>query len=289
LAQIPKVLRFYDQTNYEDSKPGMANKPFSWLASHAQRPCIHAQEIGMTNAYSRQKMSHALAPTGLLGKAFYGFFYFLASVIMAMLFPVRVTGANCVPKSGGFLLVANHESFLDPPLLGLTCYRRQLHYVAMAALFKVRSFRWLIESLGAVKIEREGNATAGLRASLAVIRDDHGLVIFPEGSRSADGQLQPLKPGILLLVRRCNVPIVIAGIAGAFEAWPLFKRLPRPRPIWIHYLRWSWPENATDSEALADLETHLRSAVDYANRKWKNIGGREIYADKNHRKRINSS
>ena len=216
------------------------------------------------------------SPAGPAGVLLYEMMFAIGSVLMGMLFPLRVTGANVVPRKGPFLLIANHGSFLDPPMLGQTCYRRRLHYLAMDKLFKFAPFRWLIKALGAIPIERIGNAGPGLKASLKVLAAGEGLVIFPEGGRSPDGEIQPFKRGVVLLLRKAKTPVVVAAISGAFDAWPIFKKLPIFRPIWIHYTTWEWPAGADEKTALASLFATLLDAKARADRGWRNIGGKHI-------------
>jgi 1-acyl-sn-glycerol-3-phosphate acyltransferase len=204
---------------------------------------------------------------------FYDALYCLASIVMGMLFPVRVTGGSCVPRKGGLLVVANHLSYIDPPLLGLTCHRRRLGYLAKAPLFKFAPFRWWILALGAIKIDQENSAKGGIQATLKAVGEGKAVALFPEGSRSFDGEMQPLQRGILLLVRRAKCPVVVAGIAGAYEAWPVFNLLPVPKPIWVHYETWSRPAGASDDEALADLARTMAAARAKARRGWRSMNG----------------
>ena len=239
----------------------------------AERPVAAANGI---KAAATTYHDPFLSPAGPIGRFFYESLYALSTIMFGMLFRTRVTGANVVPRNGPFLLIANHGSYLDPPMLGHTCYRRRLHYLAMSGLFRFPPFRWWISSLGAIPIERIGNAGPGLKASLKCLSEGHGLVVFPEGSRSPDGELQRFKRGVMLVIRRAKAPVVVAGIAGAFDCWPIFKKLPRLRPIWIHYTTWRWPEGADEDEALEHLYQTVRGAMDVAERGWRRIGGKEI-------------
>jgi hypothetical protein len=86
--------------------------------------------------------------------------------------------------------------------------------------------------------------------------------------------MKSIKPGILLLVRRAKVPVVIAGIAGGYQAWPMHKLLPMPRPLFVHYTTWEWPQGADDKAALASLQTAMAEAYVVAEKGWRRIGGR---------------
>lgn len=166
---------------------------------------------------------------------------------------IRATGRENVPKSGGVLLISNHLSHLDVFVLGLLL-PRTLNYVARSTLFKP-VLGPLIRSLGGFPIQREGMGASGLKETLRRLRDGKIVTFFPEGTRSRDGELQPLKPGVSALAERGRVPIVPAGLAGTFESWPRNRSFPWPHPIRIHYGRAIQPEELAglDAEAITAL------------------------------------
>ncbi|MCS7158939.1 MAG: lysophospholipid acyltransferase family protein [Gemmatales bacterium] len=155
----------------------------------------------------------------------------VVSTEMALLFSVRTWGYHQVPASGGLLIIANHQSFLDPVLVGMAV-RRRVVYLARKTLFRNPFFRWLIKSYGAIPIDQEKPTTEGIRTAVELLRRGEGVVIFPEGERTPHGQMLELKPGVTLLVRRGQVPLLPVGIAGAFEVWPRHQLLPRLCPLW---------------------------------------------------------
>lgn len=146
---------------------------------------------------------------------------------------IRATGRRNVPESGGVLLISNHLSHLDVFVLGLLL-PRTLNYVARSTLFKP-VLGPLIRSVGGFPIQREGIGASGLKETLKRLRDGKIVTFFPEGTRSRDGRLGPLKPGVAALAERGRVPIVPAGLAGTFEAWPRGRAFPRPHAIRVHY------------------------------------------------------
>jgi 1-acyl-sn-glycerol-3-phosphate acyltransferase len=145
-------------------------------------------------------------------------------------FGLRTEGCRHVPRRGPVLVLSNHESFLDPPLIGLAV-RRRLRYLARKTLFKGRLFTAFIRSVGAVPVDQEGVAKEGLRACIDLLGAGQALVVFPEGERTPTGEMQPFKPGIQLLLRKAPVPIVPVGLAGAFEALPKHAVVPRLAPL----------------------------------------------------------
>ena len=149
--------------------------------------------------------------------------------------------AAICPRSGGVLLVSNHLSFLDVFFLGIPL-RRPLNFVARSTLF-VPVLASLMRSVGSFPIQREGIGASGMKETLRRLRAGGIVTLFPEGTRSADGQLAPLKSGIAVLVARAGVPVVPVGLAGTFEIWPRSRRLPVLHPIRIHYGLPIFPED----------------------------------------------
>jgi 1-acyl-sn-glycerol-3-phosphate acyltransferase len=157
----------------------------------------------------------------------------LVSTFAAAIGGWRATGRRNIPPTGGVMLVSNHASFLDVLFLGVGS-ERPLNYVARSTLFNP-VLGPLIRSVGAFPIQREGMGASGMKETLRRLRAGGVVTLFPEGTRTEDGEVQELKPGIALLASRAGVPVVPAGIAGTFRSWPKGRLLPIPRPIRIHY------------------------------------------------------
>lgn len=147
-------------------------------------------------------------------------------------FSLRTEGRANVPRSGPALLIANHQSYLDPMLVGVAAYR-QLRFLARQSLFGRPLFRSLIESLNAVPIDQATTGIRGLRVILNQLHNGQAVLVFPEGERTRDGELHALQPGIQLLLKRSHAPVVPVGIAGAFQAWPRSRKYPRPAPLFL--------------------------------------------------------
>jgi 1-acyl-sn-glycerol-3-phosphate acyltransferase len=142
----------------------------------------------------------------------------------------RRRGWHHIPRHGPVLLLANHQSMLDPILIGLAA-RRYLSFLARHTLFEQPLLGPLIRSLQAIPIDRSFGKE-GIQAVLHALQAGQAVAMFPEGERTHSGQVQPLKPGVALLIRRVQCPIVPVGIAGAFAAWNRFRRWPRLAPLW---------------------------------------------------------
>jgi 1-acyl-sn-glycerol-3-phosphate acyltransferase len=147
-------------------------------------------------------------------------------------FSLRFEGSRHIPRCGPALLVANHQSFIDPLAIGLAT-PRQLCYLARKTLFKKPLFTAFLLSVGCVPVDQEGFARQGLRATLDLLKQGKLVLVFPEGERTWSGKMQPLKPGVHLLIKRSGAPVVPVGIAGAYEAYPRTKKLPRFSPPFL--------------------------------------------------------
>jgi 1-acyl-sn-glycerol-3-phosphate acyltransferase len=167
-----------------------------------------------------------------LSYLWYKWCYWIASAGMVLGFSFRTEGRRRIPRRGPVLIIANHQSFFDPIALGVTCPRRLL-FLARKTLFKPPWFAWLISSLGGVPMDQEGVAKEGLKTILQHLLAGEAVVVFPEGTRTANGDLSPLKPGVQLLIRRAQAPIVPMGIAGAFEALPYWRKIPTLSPLFV--------------------------------------------------------
>jgi 1-acyl-sn-glycerol-3-phosphate acyltransferase len=171
----------------------------------------------------------------------------------AFLLRWRATGQRQMPETGGMLLISNHLSYLDVFFLGIPL-GRPLNYVARSTLF-LPVLGTMIRSVGGFPIQREGMGASGMKETLRRLRAGGIVTLFPEGTRSPDGELGPLKHGIAVLVQRAGVPVVPVGLAGTFEIWPRSRRFPLPHPVRIHYGRPIFPDE------LAGLETEAITSL----------------------------
>jgi 1-acyl-sn-glycerol-3-phosphate acyltransferase len=155
-------------------------------------------------------------------------------VIMKLLFRLEAHGTEHVPATGPFLIVANHSSILDPPLVG-GMTPRQLTYLAKVELFRIPILGALIRRLGAQPVRRDGADPSALRTAHRVLQDGGALLVFPEGTRGEEGVLRPAKPGAALLAMQTGVPVVPAYVRGSGGAWPRGRRLPRPAKVVVTF------------------------------------------------------
>lgn len=163
---------------------------------------------------------------------------------------MRVFGTHHIPREGGALLASNHQSYLDPPLVA-SCLPREMHFMARKSLFRNPVFRALISTCNAFPIERDSADVSGLKEAFRRLRAGNLLLVFPEGTRTRNGSIGPMKAGIGMMAARARVPIVPVLIDGAYEVWPRGRALPRllTRRLTIRFGRPIPPERKTDAMA----------------------------------------
>jgi len=152
---------------------------------------------------------------------------FLVKLVFRTALPVTARGRANAPRKGGALIVANHQSYLDPPLVG-AWLPRQFHAVAREGLFQSRRLNWIITRLNAIPVREDGEPDANvIRQTVALLRAGELVLIFPEGTRTETGDVGEFKRGVGLLLKRAGTPVIPAAIVGAFEAWPRSRKRPR--------------------------------------------------------------
>jgi 1-acyl-sn-glycerol-3-phosphate acyltransferase len=184
-------------------------------------------------------------------------------LVAVFVYRVRFSGQENIPATGGVLIVSNHQSHFDPPLVGIGS-RRQMHYVARRTLFSFRPFGWLLRSVGAIPIERDGIGLSGIKESLKLLKRGEMVLIFPEGTRSFDGEIAPFRPGFTALAVRSNAAILPVAVEGAFQAWPRTNRFPGLGRIRVHFgepIPHAEIAGRDERELVAEVERRVRECL----------------------------
>ena len=159
-------------------------------------------------------------------------FYYVARVIVRVLLKLltrcQVKGRENIPSQGPLLIVANHLSLADPPLLGVSLGRKVI-FIAKKELFRFRLIGYFIGSLGAFSVHRGQLDRKAMRQAYQVLADGLALVMFPEGTRSRSGRLRPAFPGPALIAMRSGAPILPVGIIGTEKIRGVTWLLRRPQ------------------------------------------------------------
>ena len=181
-------------------------------------------------------LQHARRTPGL-GKARLAFWDFSSgscAVVLSLLYRYRVEGLEHVPRTGPAIFIANHQSLLDPVIHGMAVTYRAPRPMAKESLFRNPALGAILRGLGCISVREDGGSNRdSMRAALEELAANRCVMIYPEGTRSPDGEVKPFQRGIELLVRKSGAPVVPMGIDGAFDIWPTGRRLPRLRGrIW---------------------------------------------------------
>jgi len=197
----------------------------------------------------------------LWNELWFRFLRFGARMTAVLGYSIRHTGVLNVPREGGVLVVSNHQSHFDPPLIGMGSNRR-MNYLARQTLFGFGPFRWLINSLDAIPIDREGLGLGGIKESIRRLRRGEMLVVFPEGTRTPDGEVHTFRPGFTTLAVRGRAAILPAAIEGAYAVWPKGQKLPGLGHIHVHYGPPILPDQVArldERELLEEVERRVRA------------------------------
>lgn len=171
---------------------------------------------------------------------------------------VTVVGDEHLPAEGGYIMVSNHCSLADPPILGWALGRRHgriLHFMAKEEMKRWPLIGWLAQRSGVFFVRRGEGDRASQRTALETLRSGEPIAIFPEGTRSRDGRLGEGKAGATLLAMRAGVPLVPVGIAGSQRLFPGRRRVPHRSHMMVRigrpFLLPHQPDGRLDREALA--------------------------------------
>ena len=144
----------------------------------------------------------------------------------------QVTGRGNVPCIGGTIIAPNHISYLDPPVAG-SAFDRQIFFMAKAELFEVPFLGWLIRQYGAFPVRRGVADRVALRQAERLLCAGEAVMVFPEGTRSADGRLMPSELGIAMLALRTGATVLPIGVDGTDRAMPMHSLVIRPARVRI--------------------------------------------------------
>jgi 1-acyl-sn-glycerol-3-phosphate acyltransferase len=145
--------------------------------------------------------------------------YHLTRLVARLFFRFRVVHPERVIQDGPVILAMNHESYFDPPFAGIAC-RRAIYFLARKSLLDVPVLGWVLPKLNVIPVDQEGGDRSALKALIRILRAKHCALVFPEGSRTLDGNLQPPQPGVGLVIAKTLAPVVPMRIFGAHQALP---------------------------------------------------------------------
>jgi 1-acyl-sn-glycerol-3-phosphate acyltransferase len=144
---------------------------------------------------------------------------------------LALEGMENVPPRGPLIVVLNHASLLDVPVLMVADPFPDTATIVKASMFNMPLVSWFLRQWGAIPVERQGRDSSSVRRMLGVLRDGGVMAIAAEGTRTRDGHLGPINPVLARIAAGAHVPVLPVGIRGSYEALPPGTKLPRPKPI----------------------------------------------------------
>lgn len=156
----------------------------------------------------------------------------LVRLIFSTYFRGEVYNTNYVPERGPVIIASNHVGYIDPFCVGAAVQRR-ICYLCRESAFRWPIIGYLLKRWNAVPVDREGKNPRGLKAVLDRLKDGEAVMLFPEGTRTHDGNLQKAKPGIGLLVAQSRAPVLPVRIFGMWEAYNRHMKIPRPKKVHV--------------------------------------------------------
>jgi 1-acyl-sn-glycerol-3-phosphate acyltransferase len=176
-------------------------------------------------------------------------------------FGLRLRGTEHIPRDGALVIVPNHQTYADPPLVSIPV-RRPVYYMAWSRLFEIPVFSRVIRMLRAFPVDIDSRDARATREAVRLLQRGAALMIFPEGERTADGRLQRFKPGAFRLAVSLSVPILPVTIVGGNDSWPPGRMLPRRGQITITYHPTLCADASMDARVAArDLALRTRTAI----------------------------
>ena len=172
--------------------------------------------------------------------------YLLGKVIVRVLFSLDVEGEENLPRSGPYILLCNHASYLDPVFL-VAASGRYVRFFTTGEMMRTGAGRWFFNAVGSIPTSRHRVDSASVRAFLTALKNDEIVGIFPEGERTWDGNPLPINPTVRRLLKRAGVPLVAAHVEGSYAIYPRWSAYPLPGRISVRFFPASSPDSVSDT------------------------------------------
>jgi 1-acyl-sn-glycerol-3-phosphate acyltransferase len=190
---------------------------------------------------------------------------------------IRVHRLKNYPDQDGFLICANHQSFLDPMVVGVLC-PRPINYLGRKSLFKVKAIRWFLELNDTIPLDQSAGLS-GLKETMRRLKRKESVLIFPEGTRSPDGEMKSLKLGFCSIARRTKSPLLPFCFDGPYQAFPRSSKIPRLGKIEAvvgELIPYEDYAELSDQQMALLLESRMRECFDEAR---KRRAGEKVFDD----------
>ena len=186
---------------------------------------------------------------------FYAFGKFLCKVFFHLYLKTKVIGDKNIPPRGSFIVAGNHVSFLDPVAFGIASPRR-LNYMARDTLFRNRLFGWVLRHVSVFPLKRNSANIGAIKEALRRLGNGEGLLLFPEGTRSANGCLKDPLEGVGFLARKSGASVIPAYVQGTDKALPKGAKFIKPKAIRVIFgeaVVFPQDKNLSDEDVTAEI------------------------------------
>ncbi len=195
-------------------------------------------------------------------KIFYSLIYYFARAFMCSYGQLEVAGTENIPLTGGCLFAANHQSFMDPPLIG-SCISKEMYFLARGSLSDNPILKVILPHCNVIPVSKSGNDVAAFKKMFKVLKSNGSILLFPEGTRSKDGNLLPAKGGAGLIACKTRVPVVPVRVFGAHEIMPKGSYLLNRGPLQVVFEK---PIFAEEYDPAANKSLEPKERFLYASR-----------------------
>lgn len=155
---------------------------------------------------------------------------------------LKAVGVEQVPNEGGVLIASNHASYLDPPVVGVGYRGRPVHFLARDTLWKTGFGAWWMDKVGCIPVSRGKGDMKAMKLTIKALREGKAVALFPEGTRTEDGELQEAKGGVGLIIEKSGCSVVPTYIDGSYRAYPKGAKWNKPKKVTVYYGKPITPE-----------------------------------------------
>jgi len=181
-----------------------------------------------------------------------------------LMFRLRHEGVENVPREGGLIIASNHQSHLDPPMIGVGV-PRHIHFMAKRELAKNPLLGWFMRQVGTILVDRSQGRGA-LESALACLEEGGTVVIFPEGTRTRSGRLNQGRKGVAVIAHRSGAAVLPTCIAGANKCFPVGSKTIKPGRIKVRFAKpmkfAHYPEGTIPESVLAETTKNIMDAIE---------------------------
>ncbi len=189
----------------------------------------------------------------------YQFAFFILGILLFLIGPIRKVNKRAIPRKGGLIILANHESVIDPVVLQLGCSRR-VYFMAKKELFKISFLKMFLRIARAFPVEQKVADRHAIKQAISLLKQGNVVGIFPEGEMSESGELLPILPGAALIAMLADVPLICSGLKNTAKIIPYHSMIPRPSFSKI-IIKWGEPKKFPKETPLIEITSWIESEL----------------------------